>query len=56
MSSSGWWPGPYRRELCKIMESGYKSNVKKAVSIMVLKQTGNEFIDFLLFPGMVYSQ
>ena len=30
MSSSGWWPGPYRRELCKIMESGYKSDINKA--------------------------
>ncbi|KAF5422120.1 MAG: hypothetical protein C5S45_02830 [Candidatus Methanocomedens sp.] len=37
------------------MESGWKSVLKKAVSIMVFKQTGNEFRDFLLFPGMVYS-
>lgn len=30
MSSNGWWPGPYRRELRKIMESGWKSDVNKA--------------------------
>ena len=30
MSSNGWWPGPYRRELRKIMESGWKSDLKKA--------------------------
>ena len=30
MSSNGWWPGPYRRELRKIMESGWISDVKKA--------------------------
>jgi hypothetical protein len=30
MSSSGWWLGPSRRELRKIIESGWKSDVKKA--------------------------
>jgi len=30
MSLNGWWPGPYRRELRKIMESGWKSDGKKA--------------------------
>ncbi|MBC2745810.1 MAG: hypothetical protein HF975_02180 [ANME-2 cluster archaeon] len=30
VSSNGWWPGPYRRELRKIMESGWKSDVKMA--------------------------
>jgi len=30
MSSSGWWPGPYRREFRKIIKSGWKSDVKKA--------------------------
>ena len=30
MSSNGWRPGPYRRESRKIMESGWKSDVKKA--------------------------
>jgi len=30
MSSNGWWPGPYWRELRKTMESGWKSNMKKA--------------------------
>ncbi|MCD4842119.1 MAG: hypothetical protein K8R08_09010 [Methanosarcinales archaeon] len=30
MSSNGWWPGPYRRELRKIIKSCWKSDVKKA--------------------------
>jgi len=30
MSSSGWWPGPYPRELRNIIKSGWKSDVKKA--------------------------
>jgi len=30
MSSNGWWPDPYPRELRKIMESGWKSDVNKA--------------------------
>ena len=30
MSSSGWWPGSYLRELRTIMDSGGKSDVKKA--------------------------
>jgi hypothetical protein len=30
LSSNGWWPGPYPRELRKIIKSGWKSDVKKA--------------------------
>ena len=30
MSSSGWWPGPYLRELRKIVETGWKSDMKNA--------------------------
>jgi len=30
MSSNGWWLAPSRRELHKIMDSGGKSDIKKA--------------------------
>jgi len=34
MSSNGWWLAPYWRELRKMMESGCKSDVKKARGLM----------------------
>ncbi len=30
MSSNGWRPGPYPRELRKIIETGWKSDMKNA--------------------------